>query len=85
LEGDVFVLAFPPQSSFHKEQVEKPQNRSPIEGALARVVGRPVSLRCVTMSQQLSSPEDAGTPPRDTFLEEAARRLRGVHMDHTQP
>jgi len=58
------------------------QNRAAIEEALRAVAGRAVTLRCDTLRQP-SSPAGDRAPKTDPFVDEAARRLRAIHMDRT--
>lgn len=85
LDGDCFVLLFDARdtrSKFMHDQVMAQQNRAAIEEALRAVAGRAVTLRCDTLRQP-SSPAGDRAPKTDPFVDEAARRLRAIHMDRT--
>ncbi len=85
LDGDCFVLLFDARdtrSKFMQDQVMAQQNRAAIEEALRAVAGRAVTLRCDTLRQP-SSPAGDRAPKTDPFVDEAARRLRAIHMDRT--
>jgi hypothetical protein len=80
LDGDAFVLGFHSgQPALYKDQTEA--NRQVIEEALARILGRPVVLRCVT----LATPSPAGASPKaekpEPFVQRAERAILSVHMD----
>jgi len=80
LDGDVFVLGFTPQyATFHKRQIEAQSSKASIEEALGRVVGRPTSLRCVTMDRPPAARDDTAAAPVDTFVDDATRLLRAIH------
>jgi len=85
LDGDIFVLLFDARdtkSTFMQHQVMAQQNRAAIEQALTAVVGRAVTLRCDTLRQQSPIPEGGGQDHQmDLFVDEAARRLRAIHID----
>jgi len=80
LDGDVFMLGFTPQyATFHKRQIEAQSSKAPIEEALGRVVGRPTSLRCVTMDRPPAARDDTAAAPVDTFVDDATRLLRAIY------
>jgi len=85
LDGDAFVLLFDARdtkSAFMQHQVMAQQNRGAIEQALTAVVGRAVTLRCDTLRQQSPIPAGGGQDHQmDLFVDEAARRLRAIHID----
>jgi len=82
LEDDAFVLLFDARNKFHQERVMAQQNRAAIEEALAAVVGRSVTLRCDTLRQQSpQAPTAERDPTSDTFVDDAARRLRAIHTN----
>ena len=58
--------------------------RPAIEDALAQVLGRAVTLSCVTM---IEAPAQGSTPavPREVFIDKAARALRAVHVEPHRP
>jgi len=81
LEDGAFVLLFDGRNKFRQEQIMAQQNRAVIEDALAAVVGRPVTLRCDTLRQQSpGAPTAERDPTSDTFVDDAARRLRAIHI-----
>ena len=80
LEDSAFVLVFDAPNTYNQEQVMAQKNRAAIEEALAAVVGRPVTLRCDTLRQQSpGAPMVERDPTSDTFVDDAARRLRAIH------
>jgi len=80
-EDGVFVLLFDGRNKFRQEQIMAQQNRAVIEEALGAVVGRPVTLRCDTLRQQSpEAPTAERDPTSDTFVDDAARRLRAIHI-----
>jgi DNA polymerase-3 subunit gamma/tau len=68
------TLAF--RHSFHRDALERPENRANIEGAIADVTGIKLKVRCV-----LAEDTTDAAPLDDTehFVNEAERVLRGVH------
>jgi len=81
LEDGAFVLLFDGRNKFRQEQIMAQQNRAVIEEALAAVVGRPVTLRCDTLRQQSpGAPTAERDPTSDTFVDDASRRLRAIHV-----
>ena len=81
LEDDAFVLLFDVRNKFQQDRVMAQQNRAVIEEALAAVVGRPVALRCDTLTQQSPRARTAKRDPTsDTFVDDAERRLRAIHV-----
>jgi DNA polymerase III subunit gamma/tau len=81
LEGNTFVVQA--RGQWESEQIET-KYRSAIEDALAEVLGRAVTLRCVTM---IEAPAQGSTPaiPREVFIDRAARELRAVHVEPQRP
>jgi DNA polymerase-3 subunit gamma/tau len=81
LEGNTFVVQA--RAQLDRQQIEA-KFRPSIEDALAEVLGRAVTLRCVTM---IEAPAQGSTPaiPRDVFIDKAARELRAVHVEPHRP
>jgi hypothetical protein len=79
LEGDAFVVQI--KTAFERERVEAPKSRAVIEAALAEVLGRAVSLRCVTIGTAATGGGTTASPPRETFKTSVERDLRAVHME----
>jgi DNA polymerase III subunit gamma/tau len=81
LEGNTFVVQA--RGQWEREQIET-KYRSAIEDALAEVLGRAVTLRCVTM---IEAPAQGSTPaiPPEVFIDKAARELRAVHVEPHRP
>ena len=78
-DGDELVLVT--QTPLVADQLAKPATRAPIEDALKTVVGRAVSLRCVTINEAPASAGGTSFLPSETFVDKAARHLRAVHME----
>jgi hypothetical protein len=81
LEGDTFVVQA--RAKLDRQQIEA-RFRPAIDEALAEVLGRAVTLRCVTMIEVSAQ---GGTPaiPREVFIDRAARELRAVHVEPHRP
>jgi DNA polymerase-3 subunit gamma/tau len=81
LEGNTFVVQA--RGQWESEQIET-KYRSAIEDALAEVLGRAVTLRCVTM---IEASAQGGTPaiPREEFIDRAARALAPLHVERNRP
>lgn len=57
MEKNLIILGFPSEYAFHKENIEKPDNREPIEQLLSEMLGAAVKIKC--------SFKDAITPATD--------------------
>jgi DNA polymerase-3 subunit gamma/tau len=81
IEGDTFVVQA--RAQLDRQQIEA-KFRPAIDDALAEVLGRAITLRCVTM---IEAPAQGGTPviPREVFVDRAARELRAVHVERNRP
>lgn len=83
LEGDTFVVQI--KTVFERERVEAPKPRAAIEAALRAVLGRAISLRCVTIGATPAAPTGNGpgvsAAPPETFKSVVERDLRAVHME----
>src|SRR5579875_329339 len=56
VEEGCVVLGFPYE--FHRERIEDPKNRVVVEEAIARVLGRPVRVRCTLVSREVLAARD---------------------------
>jgi DNA polymerase-3 subunit gamma/tau len=81
IEGDTFVVQA--RAQLDREQVEA-KFRPAIEDALAEVLGRAVTLHCVTM---IEAPAQGSSPaiPREEFIDRAARELAPLHVERKRP
>jgi len=52
LESNVLTLAFKKGRSFHRQQVEEPEERALVEEALRQVTGKNISIRCVMQEER---------------------------------
>ncbi len=79
LDGDTFTVQI--KTDLVRKRVEAPKPRAAIEAALAEVLGRSVSLRCVTIGAAAPGGGGAASPPRETFKNAVERDIRAVHME----
>jgi hypothetical protein len=81
IEGDTFVVQA--RAQLDREQIEA-KFRPAIEDALAEVLGRAVTLHCVTM---IEAPAQGSSPaiPREEFIDRAARELAPLHVERKRP
>ncbi len=73
------VLSFPLEYSFHKENVEQPENKNAIEQAIKEVTGVELKIKCKfadESSKEPSAVSQAGSKG-DTLVEEACRLFGG--------
>ncbi len=71
-ESGVLVLAFFPQSGFHREKIEQDVNRRIVEEAASGLLGQPVTLECTRSERE----RPQGTPRmRGGHLVQAARQM----------
>ena len=75
LDGDVLTLAF--DASFHRDHVDKMQNRIPVERALRQVLQAPLQVRAVlsTAAQAPARRSRYASPMTDPFVMKAAKIL----------
>ncbi len=57
IEKTIVVLEFNERATFHKDGIEKEQNRKFIEGVLREVTGKPYSIKCVQGTNNVESPK----------------------------
>jgi DNA polymerase-3 subunit gamma/tau len=69
IAGDTAVLAFPPSGGLAKESCERANNRKYLEGVLAELASRPLTLKCVTREglvvEVIAPTETKAEPPPD--------------------
>jgi hypothetical protein len=72
-------LGFP--YTFHRDQIDQPENRAIVEACVTEVTGNTVRIRCVHATKDEIRALN-GTSPADEddgFVDEVERLLRGVH------
>ena len=72
-------LGFP--YTFHRDQIDQPENRAIVESCVAEVTGNSVRVRCVHASkEEIRALNGAAAADEDDgFVDEVERLLRGVH------
>jgi hypothetical protein len=75
---EVLTLGF--YRSFHKEKVEEEENRRMVEEMASRLLGRPITLRCVLTEKKAGAPSQA----RGGHLLRAAREMGARPMNNPQ-
>jgi len=62
VRGATLVVALRSGYNFHVDSLHRPENRTVVEGALERVFGRPMTLRCRVQEDRTA----AASPPEET-------------------
>jgi DNA polymerase III subunit tau, C-terminal domain len=72
-------LGFP--YTFHRDQIDQPENRAIVEASIAEVTGNSVRVRCVhATKEEIRALTGSGSADEDDgFVDEVERLLRGVH------
>lgn len=84
LDGATVTLAC--EGEFHVRELQKPENKRMVEGALSRVAGRPCYVKCVVRNRTsdgpkpASGPSDAAKPDEDDPLVRAALRMLNARL-----
>ncbi len=81
MQGSTLTLLC--DSVFHAQNVEKPENKRIVEGALSQVAGRPCYVKCVVREKKApaaESSQDGQRPPEDDPLVRAALRMLNARV-----
>jgi DNA polymerase-3 subunit gamma/tau len=79
VEGNTIVLLV--TSSFHKQRLEEPKNRSIIEEVLRRRLGKPYAVRC-TIEEKSVEPTDLRSKIREARKDEFVRAALNIFDAH---
>jgi DNA polymerase-3 subunit gamma/tau len=90
--GDLLTVGLRSAYSFHVESLNRPENREIVEGALARVLARPLRFRCllydappaVPLADLPPPPADPDADGGDSFVERA-RQMFGAEIVDERP
>jgi hypothetical protein len=75
-DGEV-VIAFPADRPAARDELEKREHRKALEEVLREVLGRPVTLRLVTVSGAPAAERPEEAAARDPMVQEAIRAFEG--------